>query len=170
MTHSLIRRLALDQPSLHSKLIQDTKNVSRFKTLRSVYFFAEVIVNLGAGARAFIEAEGLEVLLHIHSANPLVFVNQHGTTSNLSVWNDAIRVLSREEEAVSHCLLTALRDTMSIVPRLLPDMPGVSPTLQMDNDGDIPESSDSKGKHHVCISVYVRIYEIHDLAGIFKGV
>jgi hypothetical protein len=76
---------------------------------------------------------------------------RHPGTSDLSIWSDAISVLSWEAEAVDHHLLTAIHDTISIMPCLLPVRAHVSPTLQMDDDGDIPQSSDSEGKYRICI-------------------
>jgi hypothetical protein len=90
--------------------MRELNTPSYVEVMRAIQFFAHVIVNLDAGAEAFIEAQGPDILLTLNVATPpglhFFFVNINGREESL--WGEAIRVLRRNPETSQHLLLAAV--------------------------------------------------------------
>lgn len=109
---------------MHSQLMQD---LAQFWVPKTMEFFAAVITNLDRGTEAFIGAEGLDVLLCVHSSIPEIFSNfrEAGVwdgemASDRTVWGGAIRVLFQDAEAAQHRLVTVIGDSDSTRPKPKP--------------------------------------------------
>lgn len=106
------------QQRIHSELLEGLTTEPRFEVSQYVKFFDGVIVNIVNGARAFIEAEGLDVLLNVYAASSagVRFFHLQCSWTRLKpyVWGDAAEVLSLHAEAAGHRLLVVLPSTKNL--------------------------------------------------------
>ena len=97
---------------MHTELVRELNSASPIKVMWAVQFFAQVIVNLKGGPRAFIDAEGHDVILALDMAtsSELNFFHVHTLDGPQPyVWGDAAKVLSQYPETAVHQLLAILK-------------------------------------------------------------
>jgi len=118
MPSNLTSLEAFQQP-MHIELME-LNFESLVEVMWAVQFFAQVIVNLGDGAQAFIEAEGPDVILALNKASPpdLNFFHIHTLDGPQPyIWGNAAKILSQYPATAAHDLLAVLRkDSPSLFP------------------------------------------------------
>jgi hypothetical protein len=69
-------------------------------------FFTRVITEIDVGAEAFVDAEGLDLLLFVHASKPDIFSD----LTEGGFWDGVDRILLRDASAAQQRLVAVIRD------------------------------------------------------------
>jgi hypothetical protein len=92
--------------------MRDTEIMTELGFLNCVQFLAEAVITLPGGVKAFIDAEGLDVLSSVHSmtsrSDTFVDIRLHPGKPRAYIWASAADVLSEDAQAIEHPILAVL--------------------------------------------------------------